>query len=164
MSYVESDEQQMLRKQVHEIGRKYGREYYVKNAREGTSPNELWDEVAKQGFIGVNTSEEYGGGGLGIYELAIVCEELAAAGCPLLLLLVSPAICWRGSDPSRRHRDPGSRRERHVRGVRSRFALGYGAHAAHRTGQPRDDPQLRLPAHAGSAEVVLAGRRRNSIA
>jgi alkylation response protein AidB-like acyl-CoA dehydrogenase len=93
MSYVESEEQQMLRQQVREIGRKYGREYYVEKAREGKSPDELWDEIARQGFIGVNTPEEYGGGGLGIYELAIVCEELAAAGCPLLLLLVSPAIC-----------------------------------------------------------------------
>lgn len=93
MSYVETEEQQMLRRQVREIGRKYGREYYTRKARQGESPDELWDEVAKQGFIGVNTPEEYGGGGLGIYELAIVCEELAAAGCPLLLLLVSPAIC-----------------------------------------------------------------------
>ena len=93
MSYAETEEQQMLRKQVGEIGRKYGREYYTAKAREGLSPDELWDEMAKQGFIGVNTPEEYGGGGLGIYELAIVCEELAAAGCPLLLLLVSPAIC-----------------------------------------------------------------------
>lgn len=93
MSFVESEEQQMLRKQVSEIGRKYGREYYAAKAREGLSPNELWDEIAKHGFIGVNTPEEYGGGGLGIYELTIVCEELAAAGCPLLLLLVSPAIC-----------------------------------------------------------------------
>ena len=93
MSYAETEEQQILRKQVGEIGRKYGREYYTAKAREGLSPDELWDEIAKQGFIGVNTPEEYGGGGLGIYELAIVCEELAAAGCPLLLLLVSPAIC-----------------------------------------------------------------------
>jgi alkylation response protein AidB-like acyl-CoA dehydrogenase len=93
MSYVETEEQQMLRQQVRDIGRKYGRDYYTEKARAGESPDELWEEVAKQGFIGVNTPEEYGGGGLGIYELAIVCEELAAAGCPLLLLLVSPAIC-----------------------------------------------------------------------
>ena len=93
MSYVESEEQQMLRRQVREIGRKYGREYYAKKAAAGESPEELWREVAEHGFIGVNTPEEYGGGGLGISELAIVCEELAAAGCPLLLLLVSPAIC-----------------------------------------------------------------------
>jgi alkylation response protein AidB-like acyl-CoA dehydrogenase len=93
MSYEETEEQQMLRKQVRDIGRKYGPDYYNEKARNGLSPDELWDEIAKQGFIGVNTPEEYGGGGLGIYELAIVCEELAAAGCPLLLLLVSPAIC-----------------------------------------------------------------------
>jgi alkylation response protein AidB-like acyl-CoA dehydrogenase len=93
MSYVETEEQQMLRNQVREIGRKYGPDYYNEKARKGESPDELWAEVAQHGFIGVNTPEEYGGGGLGIYELAIVCEELAAAGCPLLLLLVSPAIC-----------------------------------------------------------------------
>ena len=93
MPYVETEEQRMLRKQVREIGRKYGRDYYNEKARNGESPDELWREVAEHGFIGVNTPEEYGGGGLGISELAIVCEELAAGGCPLLLLLVSPAIC-----------------------------------------------------------------------
>ena len=93
MSYVETEEQQLLRKQVREIGRKYGRAYYAEKARTGQPTEELWKEVAEHGFIGVNTPEAYGGGGLGISELAIVCEELAAAGCPLLLLLVSPAIC-----------------------------------------------------------------------
>ncbi len=93
MSFVETEEQQMLRKQVSEIGRKYGQKYYADKCRAGEPPKELWGEVARHGFIGVNTPEEYGGAGLGIYELQIVCEELAAAGCPLLLLLVSPAIC-----------------------------------------------------------------------
>ena len=41
----------------------------------------------------MNVPEEYGGGGMGISELAIVLEELAAQGCPLLLMVVSPAIC-----------------------------------------------------------------------
>ena len=93
MSYVETEEQQMLRRQVGEIAKKYGRRYYLEKSKASEPPNELWDEMARQGFIGVNTPEEYGGGGLGIYELQIVCEETAAVGCPLLLLLVSPAIC-----------------------------------------------------------------------
>lgn len=93
MSYLETDEQQMLRKQAREIAQKYGRKYYLEKSKAGESPNELWDEIARHGFVGVNTPEQYGGGGLGIYELQIVCEETAAAGCPLLLLLVSPAIC-----------------------------------------------------------------------
>ena len=37
--------------------------------------------------------EEFGGGGGGITELAIVCEELAAAGTPSFLLIVSQSIC-----------------------------------------------------------------------
>ena len=74
----------MLRKQVAELGRSYGREYYVKKANAGQPPTELWEDVARQGFVGVNTPKEYGGGGLGIYELHVVCEELTAAGCPLL--------------------------------------------------------------------------------
>ena len=48
--------------------------------------------LGEQGFIGVNVPVEYGGGGGGLTELAIVCEELAAQGTPLLLLLVSAAI------------------------------------------------------------------------
>jgi alkylation response protein AidB-like acyl-CoA dehydrogenase len=61
--------------------------------REGATPDELWGELGRGGFLGVHLPEEYGGGGMGISELAIVCEEVAAAGCPLLLILVSPAIC-----------------------------------------------------------------------
>jgi alkylation response protein AidB-like acyl-CoA dehydrogenase len=43
---------------------------------------------------------EYGGGGAGMAELAMVAEESAAAGCPLLTLLVSSAI---GVEILRRH-------------------------------------------------------------
>ncbi|WP_171165266.1 acyl-CoA dehydrogenase family protein [Streptomyces sp. I05A-00742] len=57
------------------------------------SADELWAEAGKLGYLGVNLPEEYGGGGAGITELAIVLEELAAAGNPLLLMVVSPAIC-----------------------------------------------------------------------
>ena len=49
--------------------------------------------MGKQGYLGVAVPEEYGGGGGGIGDLAAVLEELAAAGCPLLMMVVSPAIC-----------------------------------------------------------------------
>ncbi|WNE97226.1 acyl-CoA/acyl-ACP dehydrogenase [Streptomyces luomodiensis] len=61
--------------------------------QEGDSPLDLWAEAGKLGYLGVNLPEEYGGGGGGITELSIVLEELGAAGCPLLMLVVSPAIC-----------------------------------------------------------------------
>jgi hypothetical protein len=40
----------------------------------------------------VAVPEEYGGGGGEIGDLAAVLEELATAGCPLMMMVVSPAI------------------------------------------------------------------------
>jgi hypothetical protein len=93
VSFVESEERIALRKAVAELGAKYGTEYFVAKARSGEKTTELWEEAGKLGYLGVAVPEEYGGGGGGIGDLAAVCEELAAAGCPLLLMVVSPAIC-----------------------------------------------------------------------
>jgi alkylation response protein AidB-like acyl-CoA dehydrogenase len=88
----ESDEHRWLRESVGGIASKYGHRYYLEKSRTGGSTSELWQELADSGFIGVSLPEEYGGGA-GISELAIVCEELAAAGCPSFLLIVSVGIC-----------------------------------------------------------------------
>jgi alkylation response protein AidB-like acyl-CoA dehydrogenase len=93
MDFSQSDEHQMLREAVSSIASKFGHEYYVKKAHADERTPELWNAMAEAGFLGVSVPEEFGGGGGGISELAIVQEELAAAGCPLLLIVVSPAIC-----------------------------------------------------------------------
>ena len=93
MQFTESDEQRALRKAVADLGRRYGHEYAAPRARAHEPLTELWDEAGKSGFVGVNLPERYGGGGCGMYELAVVGEELNAAGCGLLMLVVSPAIC-----------------------------------------------------------------------
>ncbi|MEU5315437.1 acyl-CoA dehydrogenase family protein [Streptomyces sp. NPDC021056] len=83
-STIESDEHKALRAAVAALGKRHGRTY---------DREQLWSEAAKLGYLGVNLPEEYGGGGGGISELSIVLEELGAAGCPLLMMVVSPAIC-----------------------------------------------------------------------
>ena len=83
----------MLRTAVRDIATKFGHAYYAEQTRTGGHVEELWNTVSAAGFMGVNLPEAYGGGGGGMVELAIVGEELAAQGCPLLLMLVSPAIC-----------------------------------------------------------------------
>jgi alkylation response protein AidB-like acyl-CoA dehydrogenase len=93
VNFTETDEQRALRAAVAELGSKYGYSYFIKQARAGGRMTELWQEAGKLGFLGVNLPAEYGGGGAGLYELSLVLEELAAAGCGLLLMLVSPAIC-----------------------------------------------------------------------
>ncbi len=93
MSFVEDDERRALRAAVAELGARYGHGYTLKKARAGQHLDELWHEAGKLGFLGVNLPEECGGGGGGMYELSLVLEELSAAGCTLLMMVVSPAIC-----------------------------------------------------------------------
>lgn len=93
MSFTDTEEQAALRKAVAELGKKYGDGYFSEHARAGEPVTELWQEAGKLGYLGVNLPEEYGGGGSGMAELSIVLEELGAAGCPLLMMVVSPAIC-----------------------------------------------------------------------
>ena len=90
--FVETEEQQALRKSVSAMVANYGQDYYLEKARAGQHTDELWSEAGKLGFIGVNLPEEYGGGGAGMYELSLVMEEMAAAGSSLLMMVVSPAI------------------------------------------------------------------------
>jgi alkylation response protein AidB-like acyl-CoA dehydrogenase len=92
MDFDHTPEQRALRDAVAALGTRYGHSYFVEKAKSGGHTTELWAEAGKLGYLGVNIPVEYGGGGAGITELAIVCEELAASGCPLLLLVVSPAI------------------------------------------------------------------------
>ncbi|WP_046500828.1 acyl-CoA dehydrogenase family protein [Streptomyces odonnellii] len=100
---VETEEQAALRAAVAALGRRHGRGY---------DRETLWREAGKLGYLGVNLPEEYGGGGAGIAELSLVLEELGAAGCPLLMLVVSPAICGTviarfGTDEQKRRWLPG---------------------------------------------------------
>ena len=84
MPTTETEEHKALRAAVSALGKRHGRTY---------DREQLWSEAAKLGYLGVNLPEAYGGGGGGISELSIVLEELGAAGCPLLMMVVSPAIC-----------------------------------------------------------------------
>ena len=112
MNYEESEERRQLRAAVRAFAAKYGREYFVGKARAGEKTSELWAEAGRLGYLGVNLPAEYGGGGGGLGDLAAVCEELAASGCPLLLIVVSPAICGTivsrfGTDTQRKQWLPG---------------------------------------------------------
>jgi alkylation response protein AidB-like acyl-CoA dehydrogenase len=92
MDFTEPAEHRDLRDAVGALTDKYGPDYFAERAMAHAPTTELWQDLARHGFIGISLPEEFGGGGAGMVELAIVCEETAAHGCPLLLLLVSSAI------------------------------------------------------------------------
>ncbi|MET9829579.1 acyl-CoA dehydrogenase family protein [Streptomyces sp. NPDC006385] len=81
---LESEEHKALRSAVSALGKRHGRNF---------DREQLWSEAAKLGYLGVNLPAAHGGGGGGTAELSIVLEELGAAGAPLLMMIVSPAIC-----------------------------------------------------------------------
>ena len=111
-AFTESEERQALRREVAKLAGKYGRKWFTQKARAGEKTTDLWLEIGRTGYLGINIPEEYGGGGGGIGDIAAVCEELAAQGCPLLLMVVSPAICGTiitryGTDEQKRRWLPG---------------------------------------------------------
>src|SRR6266852_836015 len=75
VDFAESEEHRALRSAVAGIAAKFGPRYYAEHAAARRPCDELWQALGDAGFIGVN-----------------IPEEFAAAGTPLLLLLVSAAI------------------------------------------------------------------------
>jgi alkylation response protein AidB-like acyl-CoA dehydrogenase len=112
VNFTETDEQRALRAAVAELAGRYGAEYTRRKIKSGEHTDELWLEAGKLGFLGVNIPHEWGGGGGGMYELSLVEEEFATAGCSQLMMVVSPAICGTvigrfGTDEQRRRWLPG---------------------------------------------------------
>lgn len=92
LNFQPPSEHAEIRTAVMAIAGRHGLAEYSERGTAGLPQTELWSELGEAGFIGINVPEAYGGGGAGMTELAVVAEGAAAAGCPLLLLLVSSAI------------------------------------------------------------------------
>jgi alkylation response protein AidB-like acyl-CoA dehydrogenase len=89
----ESEEHAAIRDTVAGIANRYGVQYFIERGRRGEDIEELWKDLGAAGLLGVHLPEEYGGGGGGMAEAVVVVEELAAHGMPLLIWVISPAIC-----------------------------------------------------------------------
>jgi len=143
--FSEPAEYPELRAAVRQITQSHGPAEYTRHARTCTPMAGLWRDLGKAGFIGINVPEEFGGGGAGMSELALVAEESAAVGCPLLTLLVSSAI---GVEILRRHGTREQQREWLTRladgGTKIVFAItepdaGSNSHRLATTARRADD-------------------------
>jgi alkylation response protein AidB-like acyl-CoA dehydrogenase len=93
MPLLESEGRRALRADAAELGSRFGYDYFVERARGGGHLDELWLEAGKLGYLAVHIPRAYGGDGGGIADLAVVLEELAAAGCPLEMMVMSSGLC-----------------------------------------------------------------------
>jgi alkylation response protein AidB-like acyl-CoA dehydrogenase len=89
----DTSDHRLIRQSTAAIASRYGHDYYAERARAGGHIAELWADLGQAGLLGVHLPEQYGGGGAGLSELVVVTEELAAHGLPLLIAVISPAIC-----------------------------------------------------------------------
>ena len=124
LHFDESDERRALRAAVADLGAKYGQAYFLEQARSGGQTTELWPEAGKAGLSSASTCpRSTAAGAAAWWSCRSCCEELGAAGCPLLMMVVSPGDL--------RHRD------RPVRHRRAEAALAAGP------GRRLDDDGLR---------------------
>jgi alkylation response protein AidB-like acyl-CoA dehydrogenase len=93
MPLRESERRRALRADAAELGSRFGYDYFVEQARAGGHLDELWLEAGKLGYLAVHIPQAYGGDGGGIADLSVVLEELAAAGCPLEMMVMSSGLC-----------------------------------------------------------------------
>jgi len=87
-----SFEQQMILDYGQNLAQTYGSDYWREKSMVQEFPQELWRQIADDGFLGVMVAEEYGGAGLGITEMALLIEGLSGAGLPLFMMVVGPTM------------------------------------------------------------------------
>jgi len=116
----------------------------------------LWGEMAKLGWLGLPFTEEQGGAGLGLVELAIVLEEMGRAAYPgpFLATVVLGGLGIQLAAARRRRTDgsPPSPRARRARRWRSSRSISTGI-------LPPPSPRPRETARAGRSPVSSASCR-----
>lgn len=102
MRFDFDDDQHEIKRTARELLDKRSTFAAVRTAAEsGQYDPALWTEMTELGWPGIAIAEEHGGAGLGMVELAILCEEAgyALAGAPLLATASAAAvIAAAGSD------------------------------------------------------------------
>ena len=81
-----TEEQEMLRKAVRDLFvRTYDRAYVQACDREHRPPTEAFAALGALGYLGINVAPEYGGGGAGAVDVAILLEEVGRGFLDLAL-------------------------------------------------------------------------------
>ena len=93
--FEESQELEMIRETARNIASDYDDEYFLE-VSDGKEPTEFWNDCADAGFLGAAVPREYGGEGMGFWELSAIVEELCANGCLGAEMLFVVNVCFGG--------------------------------------------------------------------
>lgn len=80
MDFSSDSTHEDIRSAVRDLCAKFPDEYWMRHDQSHEFPWEFYNAVAAAGWLGITIPPEYGGGGLGVTEAAIVEQEIAASG------------------------------------------------------------------------------------
>ena len=80
MDFSRDETHDAIRDAVRAMCAKFDDEYWMRHDESHEFPWEFYQAVADAGWLGLTIPEEYGGGGLGVQEAAIVEREISASG------------------------------------------------------------------------------------
>ena len=92
MDFNLDDVQQAIFGVGRRLRESFDRSYWQRCLDERRYPFELWAELGAGGHLGLLVPEERGGAGLGLQEMGLLTEGLAAAGFPLLTMITGPGL------------------------------------------------------------------------
>lgn len=80
MEFTLNDEQKLMIETARKVGEDFGPDYWRRHDAEKAFPAECWQAICDAGLAGAMLPEDLGGAGLGMVEVALIIEELCAAG------------------------------------------------------------------------------------
>ncbi|MGW5565812.1 acyl-CoA dehydrogenase family protein [Streptomyces tendae] len=80
MDFDLDEDQQVIQRAAGELAARFDDEYWADHDERHEFPWEFYNTFAEAGWLGISIPEEYGGGGKGILEAALLLEAIAASG------------------------------------------------------------------------------------
>jgi len=109
VDFALTEQQELIRKEVASLARSFSLDYWLEKDRKAEYPLDWVKKFADAGWLGMIVPEEYGGGGLGVTEAALMLHEICAAGAgtsgasPIHFYLFPPMpLIKHGAEPLKR--------------------------------------------------------------
>ena len=114
MDFSITSDQESIREAVSRVCARFDDAYWLQRDNEGGFPQEFFDAIAADGWLGICIPEAYGGSGLGITEAALMTSTIAQSGAGMSgasavhmnIFGLNPVIVFGTDDQKRRMLPP----------------------------------------------------------
>src|SRR5215475_14647819 len=80
MDFSLTAEQTAIRESISGICRRFNDAYWLAKDQEGGFPEDFYQAIARDGWLGICIPQNYGGSGLGVSEAAIMMQAISESG------------------------------------------------------------------------------------